>query len=105
MTDCVVVSTTVESQAAADVLAKALVLERLVACVQAIPIKSTYRWREKIEQASEILLQMKTQRTRVAALMQFVQDRHSYELPEWVVTTIEEASPAYLKWICDETSI
>jgi periplasmic divalent cation tolerance protein len=104
MTDYVVVSKTVETQAKANQLADALVTARLAACVQAIPIQSTYHWKGKVEHSPEILLQMKTQRKRVAALLAFVRERHAYELPELTVTAMDDVSPEYGQWICDETS-
>ena len=104
MTDCVVVRTAVETQADAGLLADAVVSARLAACVQSIPIHSTYRWKGKVEHSPEILLQMKTQRKRVAALLAFVRERHAYELPELTVTAMDDVSPEYGQWISDETS-
>jgi periplasmic divalent cation tolerance protein len=103
LTDCFMVSTTVESGADADRLADAVVEARLAACVQQVPIRSTYRWEGKVEHASEVLLLMKTQRRRVDELMQFVRERHAYEVPELVVTAIEAGGSDYLAWIGRET--
>jgi periplasmic divalent cation tolerance protein len=104
MTDYVVVSTTVETQAKANQLADALVTARLAACVQTAPIQSTYRWKGKVEHTPEILLQIKTQRKLVPALQKVVGERHPYELPEFTVTAMDDVSPEYGQWIYDETS-
>ncbi len=99
----VVVSTTVEGDAEADRLADAVVGERLAACVQVVPIRSTYRWQGKVEHASELLLLMKTRQTLVDSLMAFVCERHPYDLPELTVTRLDGGSPDYLRWIEEET--
>ena len=41
-------------------LAKTLVNQRLVACVSIMPVRSVYRWREKVVDEGESLLFMKT---------------------------------------------
>jgi len=46
---------------------------------------------------------MKTRRALATELMAFVKERHPYEVPELVVTAIEDGSEDYLDWIKDET--
>jgi periplasmic divalent cation tolerance protein len=104
MTDCVIVSTTVSSATAADELADAVIDSRLAACVQQMPVKSTYRWQGKIERAPEVLVVMKTRRELAEELMSFVRERHTYEVPELTVAAIVDGSPDYLEWITEETS-
>jgi len=103
MTECVVIRTTVESEQDAERLANAVVEASLAACVQVMPIRSTYRWQGKIENSAELLLLMKTRRALATELMAFVKERHPYEVPELVVTAIEDGSEDYLDWIKDET--
>ncbi len=99
----VVVSTTVEGDAAADRLADAVVGDRLAACVQVVPVRSTYRWQGKVEHAPELLLLMKTRKDLVESLMSFVRERHPYDVPELTVMRLDGGSPDYLKWIEEET--
>ena len=99
----VVVSTTVEGDADADRLADAVVGERLAACVQVVPVRSTYRWQGKVEHAPEFLLLMKTRKSLVESLMSFVRERHPYDVPELTVMRLDGGSPDYLKWIEEET--
>ncbi len=55
------VVTTTEKREDAEKIAKALVEQRLVACVQIVgPISSTYWWKGNIETAQEWLCLMKT---------------------------------------------
>ena len=81
-------------------LAEALVGERLAACVNLIPgLTSVYRWEGAIQQDSEVLLLIKTQETRVAALIERLRQLHPYEVPEIIAIPISEGLPDYLSWI------
>jgi periplasmic divalent cation tolerance protein len=101
MTDKIVVLVTCGSQTEARSIAKSLVERRLAACVQEIgvPVRSTYRWKGKIETTKEVLLLIKTSRTRFAALQKLVKELHSYEVPEIIALNIEDGSREYLEWI------
>ncbi|MBT3193454.1 MAG: divalent-cation tolerance protein CutA [Verrucomicrobia bacterium] len=103
MTDCVMVRTTVASEADAIRMGDAVVDARLAACVQTMPVESTYRWQGRVERSAEFLLLMKTRRALVDALMTFVREQHAYDVPELVVTAIEAGSADYLSWIRQET--
>ena len=90
--------------ARADELARALVEERLAACVNVHgPMMSTYRWKGKVERDAERQLVIKTTRDRVPALDARIRELHPYELPEFIVIGVEEGSDAYVRWIEDET--
>lgn len=80
-----------------------MVKARLAACVQVLPIHSTYRWQNRVEKAAEWLLMAKTPRARTKALMAFIRDHHPYELPEIVALNIAQALPAYRQWVLRET--
>jgi periplasmic divalent cation tolerance protein len=104
MSDYVLVLTTVPAEGDADNLARTLVTEQLVACVNVLPpMVSTYRWKGSVEQDRERQLIMKTTRDRVAALRARVKELHSYEVPEFVVIPVLEGSEDYLEWIREST--
>jgi periplasmic divalent cation tolerance protein len=99
----VVVLVTCGSRREARKIARRVVERRLAACVNVIetPVHSTYRWKGKIEQAREVLLLMKTSRSRVGALRAEVERLHSYDVPEFVALPIVSGSPRYLAWLED----
>ena len=101
----IVVTTTVGSEREARELAAAVVGEKLAACVQCVPVHSTYRWKGVVESAAEFLLLAKTRASLADALTAFIRGRHSYELPEIVVTPIVGGLAPYLQWIRDETDV
>ncbi len=93
---------TAASEDQALAIARALVAERLAACVNLVAgVRSIYRWREAIEDDREWLLLIKTTAARFAALERRVRELHSYETPEVVALPIAEGSPPYLKWLTE----
>ena len=102
MTDKRIVLTTAGSQQEAQKIAEALVEQRLAACVNIISgMHSVYRWQDKVEQADEWLLLIKTTESASAPLRDVITKLHSYEVPECIVLSIEDGTPAYLDWIGD----
>ncbi|MBX3712128.1 MAG: divalent-cation tolerance protein CutA [Lysobacter sp.] len=90
--------------ATARALGRALVEERLAACVQLLPgIESVYRWDGAVESATETLLILKTTRARHEALQARLVALHPYEVPELVAWPAVAGLPAYLHWVADST--
>ncbi|MCU1314263.1 MAG: CutA1 divalent ion tolerance protein [Acidobacteriaceae bacterium] len=83
----------------AERIARVLVEERLAACVNLVGVRSIYRWEGAIETAEEVLLLIKTRQEAVDTLRRRVHELHSYDVPEFLVLAVEQASEAYLAWI------
>lgn len=95
----VIVTTTLPTEDAADLLATQLVDEKLAACAQVQgPIESTYRWEGAIERAEEWFCHCKTVPERRDALMARIKELHPYEVPEIVAVRAEAVLPEYLAW-------
>jgi len=104
-TDCIVVFVTTSNEQDAAAIGRALVEERLAACANLVgPIRSIYRWRDAVEDASEYLLLIKTQAGLYPALEARVKELHPYEVPEIIAVDIEKGSPSYLDWIRESTA-
>jgi periplasmic divalent cation tolerance protein len=85
-------------------IARTLVEQRLAACVNIIrPIRSIYRWQEKIEDGTEVLLIVKTQKGLFASLEKRIKELHSYTVPEIIALPVIEGSDDYLKWLKEVT--
>lgn len=99
-----VVLMTASSAEEAERLARALVDERLAACVNILgPIRSIYRWQGKVEDSEEQLLMAKTAAGLVPSLAERVRALHSYEVPAVLAVPVLYGWPPYLAWIEDET--
>ena len=95
---------TCPDEASATSIARALVEERLAACVQQLgPLQSTYWWQGQVQQECEIQLVIKTCGERLQAAMDRLTQLHPYELPECVAVQIQAGLPAYLDWIQAQT--
>lgn len=95
-----VVLMTAPSRDAARTLARALVEEQLAACCNIIDrVESIYRWEGSVEEASEVLVVIKTTAERFEALKERALALHPYDLPELIALPIAAGSPAYLDWL------
>jgi periplasmic divalent cation tolerance protein len=95
-----VVLTTCDSEMVAEQLARHLVEHRFAACVNILPkARSIYRWQEKIEDASEWVLLIKSRCDLFAALRAEIQRLHTYEIPEVIALPVVDGSEAYLGWL------
>jgi periplasmic divalent cation tolerance protein len=100
MSESALVLTTVPDGDKGESIARALVEERLAACVNVLPpMTSIYRWRGVVERESERQVIIKTTRARIPALQARLAALHPYELPEFIVVAVTEGGAAYLQWI------
>ncbi|MEL6677041.1 MAG: divalent-cation tolerance protein CutA [Bacteroidota bacterium] len=89
----------------AQQIGRALVEERLVACVNILPgMQSLYWWEGKVVSDQETVMIAKTDAKKVAALTDRVKELHSYEVPCVIALPIQEGNPDYLQWISDSLS-
>jgi len=99
----VVVLSAVAAPPDAERIARALVEERVAACVNIVPgVVSVYRWKGVVEKEGELLLVIKTIGERVEQLKARLLQLHPYELPEVVVIPIGGGHGAYLEWIAEQ---
>ena len=78
----VVVMTTLPADADGPAFGRALLSERLAACVNLLaPMESVYRWEGRVEQESERQVIIKPTRVRLNALLDRVRELHPYEIP------------------------
>lgn len=102
--DFVVVFVTVPNQDIAATLAKALVQDRLVACVNILPgVRSIYAWQGKLCDDAELLCVLKTRLALFPALRERVVAMHPYEVPEVIAVPLRAGHEPYLAWLRAET--
>jgi periplasmic divalent cation tolerance protein len=98
-----VVMTTTSSVDEADKIARALLEKKLAACVQVLPMRSYYTWKDKLNIENENLLLIKGKRSDYGEIEKCIKDNHSYEVAEIIQVPIENGSRDYLKWIAQIT--
>lgn len=100
MTDKIVVLTTCDSEEKAAELARALVEQKVAACVNILPgVRSIYHWQGKVEDAQEWQLVIKSRRDLFPTLKEAIAAVHSYEVPEVLALPVVDGSEAYLSWL------
>ncbi len=100
MTDKIVALSTCESYADALRIASHLVDRQVAACVNIVPgVTSVYRWKSKVEQASEWMLVIKSRAGLLENLKAEIRAVHPYEVPELIALNIVDGAESYLEWI------
>lgn len=88
----------------ATVIGKALVSERLAACVNIIDnIQSMYWWQGEIQDDREVIVIAKTKESLIPELIEKVKSIHSYDCPCVVSLPITGGNKGFLEWVANET--
>ena len=104
MTDTCMIYGTAPSPEEGRLIARTLVAEKLVACVNLVDnATSVYRWEGAVEEAIETIFIAKTTKALSSEVLIRIQALHSYDIPCAVVYDMAGGLPAYLAWIAGET--
>jgi len=86
----------------AEKIAKHLLQQKMIACVNYFPIKSSY-WRKwNIESSEEIVSLLKTKSNNWEKVKKEIETIHPYETP-CIIKINVEANDKYESWIINET--
>jgi len=100
----VLVYTTYPSVVEAEQAGRALVEQRLCACVNILPgMVSLYWWQGKVDRSEEVVMIIKTRASLAEPVCAAVKQMHSYSTPAILVLPIESVDPDYHAWIVAET--
>src|SRR4051812_32340633 len=100
----VVISTFPDTDTARKI-ANEIVSEKFAACANIMPVvESIYRWKEKVETASETLVLFKLSADRYQVFEEKLLSLHPYDVPEIISARIDQGSPEYLRWVVENCS-
>lgn len=85
--------------AEAERMARTLVAEKIVACVNATPVRSFFFWEGALQEEGETLLIMKTTAASVGRAIDRIRELHSYQVPEIIALPITAGYEGYLDWV------
>ena len=92
--------TTFSDRISAEAFARAVLSQKLVACVNLVDnLTSFYFWEGRHHRDKEILAIGKTTRTQFRKLKASIASLHPYKLPELIALPIVDGHPPYLAWI------
>lgn len=95
---------TVPDKDTADVIGRKLVESHLAACVSfGSPVQSIYRWQGVVEEATELVMTIKTVQENYSRIEELILSLHPYDLPEIVMVGMDNGLKPYLEWIVSET--
>ena len=93
------VHTTVPDEETAESMARQLVEERTVACVNYHAVSSVYRWEDEVVEEDEYALDVKTSLT-YDEVRERIEELHPYDVPA-VLRVETETNDAYGEWVED----
>lgn len=95
---------TASNREEAEKLARAILSERLAACVNIYDgVRSLYLWEGTLESSREAAMVVKTRSSLVSELARKIREIHSYELPCILSIPANYVDEDYGKWISRET--
>jgi periplasmic divalent cation tolerance protein len=102
--DFIMVYMTAPSRNEAEIIGRALVSERLAACINILgDVQSIYQWNGAVQTSTEVALIAKTRADMFTKLSARVKDLHQYDVPCIVAYSMAAGLPAYLNWLESET--
>lgn len=98
----IVIFVTASCMEEAEKISSKLIESKLAACVNMIDgVKSVFWWEQKVDIAREIMLIIKTKKSKLSAVIKLVKSIHSYEVPEIIALPVVGGEKKYLRWIDD----
>lgn len=94
-----VIYTTIGNREQAEFLAKTIIENKLVGCVNFLPIQSMYQWDNDIREDKEVGLIIKTTKEKLPALREYITSHHPYEIPCILEFPMVVSNEAYSNWI------
>ena len=98
---CKIETTYIEDEVGEDII-KALLAQKLAACIQVHEIGSFYHWDGELNTSTEKLLVIKTTEERYESVEAEILRYHNYETPEIIKIPITGGYQDYLDWVKEE---
>ncbi|XP_065757640.1 protein CutA homolog isoform X2 [Muntiacus reevesi] len=81
-------------------IARAILDKKLAASVNILPrASSLYYWNGEIEEATEVLLLIKTKTSKIHVLSSYIRSVHPFEIPELFSLPMDQGDAHYLRWL------
>ena len=95
---------TVASTEEGKKIANSLLEKKMIACANLMQSHTAiYPWEGKIEEGSERILLLKTQKSRVEEITKIIESLHSYDCP-CILNWSSSANAPFAEWVLSETN-
>ena len=103
--DTMVIEVTVACASADEAasIARAVVVDGLVACATSWPVTSVFRWNGEIDSADEHVVVLTTVAGRFDEVCARIGSLHSYDLPAITAVPVHALGPGVAEWIEEST--
>lgn len=89
-----------ESKEKAQLMAKKLIEEKLIACANIVDsVTSIYNWEDQVQTNNEVLCLMKSKTSLFENLKKRIKDLHTYDVPCIASFPIEMINADYISWL------
>jgi len=96
----IVIFITASGKKEAEDIARALLKNKLAACVNIVErVKSFFWWKGSVDQAKESLLIIKSKKAKFPRIIKLVKSIHSYKVPEIIALPVVCGESNYLRWV------
>ena len=85
-------------------IAKDLIKNKTIACVNISKIDSIYSWNGKIQNSSEYTAIFKTVTKNKIKLKKKIAETHPYDVPEIAEIDVTSINKSYLNWLIESTN-
>lgn len=103
--DLLVMMCTAPDAEVAARLGRDLVDKALVACVNIVPgLRSIYRWQGAVCDEPEVLMVIKTRKSKAEDVSAALRASHPYQTPEIIALPVVGSLDVYADWIRDSTA-
>jgi len=102
MSEFILVLVTTSNRDEAETIAMKLINSGLSPCVNiTAPCTSIYQWKGEVRKDEEALMFIKSSKDLFGKLRAFIQEAHSYDVPEIISVELSDLSPQYAGFLRD----
>ena len=101
----VMIISTYPSKRSITAIAKKLLADRVIACVNISQISSLYTWQGKTENTTEYIAIFKTITKNKTLLKNKIRETHPYDVPEIAEISVTGINKPYLDWLSSSTAL
>ncbi len=101
----ILIYTVCKNKIEAKKIAGVLLKLKLIACANWWPVESVYRWKNKIVNAKEAVMFLKTRKEYYKKVEAVIKKLHSYQTPCILELDVDKIDAKYKAWVRKETRI